>query len=85
MLRRLERPYVASPSDHGDELWEVPEGGENPIGWNLWRVWPVTGRVVQGSTLGEPWPCWWKGIWTPFNNDDRHRERSRRWTPYTDD
>ena len=31
MLRRLERPFVASPSDHGDELWEVPEGGENPI------------------------------------------------------
>ena len=34
MFHGIERPFVSSPSHHGDELWEVPEGAENPTGWN---------------------------------------------------
>jgi len=83
MFRGIERPFIPSPSDHGDELWEVPEGGENPTGWNAWRVWPVT--VGPGPRLGQPWTAWWKGRWTPFQNDARLIERSRQWTPFTDE
>ena len=85
MFRGIERPFVPSPSNHGDELWEVPEGGENPTGWNEWRVSPVTVGHGPRSALGRTldgvvaWQVWAQvRRWTPdFSNAIDNGRHSR--------
>ena len=67
MSRGPKGGFVLFKTDHGTELWELPEGVQSRTGWNEWRVWPA--RVYggrRGDALGEPWTYWWRGVWPKF-------------------
>ena len=78
MFRGIERPFVPSPSHHGDELWEVPEGAENPTGWNE----ATEGRrspsdLGPDRPSGEPWTAWWRGRSGPRSDGGRQTSRTQ--------